>query len=90
MPADIEQATHRFVWLPDRIVWQALRGHAKNARDERGAFAGWEVKPPAGSGLIPQKPLPVLINLWLFQGSAPADEKEAEITLARFTHHPRP
>ncbi len=87
--ADIEQATHRFLWLPDRIVWQALRGHAKNARDDRGEFAGWEYKPPAGSGLIPQKPLPVLVNLWLFQGKPPMDGKEAGITLARFAYYPR-
>ena len=89
VPPDIEQATQRFLWLPDRIVWQALRGHAKNARDDRGEFARWEYKPPAGSGLIPQKPLPVLLNLWLFQGKAPMDGKGASITLARFTHQPR-
>lgn len=89
VPPDIEQATHRFVWLPDRIVWQALRGHAKDVRDNRGEFAGWEYKPPAGAGLIPQKPLPVLVNLWLFQGKAPTDGKEASITLARFAHYPR-
>jgi hypothetical protein len=89
VPADIEQATHRFLWLPDRIVWQALRGHSKNARDDRGEFARWEFKPPANSGLIPQKPLPVLINLWLFQGKAPTDGKEVSVTLARFAHYPR-
>ena len=90
VPTDIEQATHRFLWLPDRIVWQALRGHAKDTRDNRGEFAGWEFKPPAGSGLIPQQPLPVLVNLWLFQGKAPMDGKEVVIPLARFTHQPRP
>ncbi len=88
VPPAIEQATHRFLWLPDRIVWQALRGHAKNARDNRGEFAGWEYKPPADSGLIPQQPLPVLVNLWLFQGKPPMDGKEVNITLARFTHRP--
>ena len=90
VPEEIERATHRFLWLPDRIVWQALRGHAKDAQDDRGEFARWEYKPPAGSGLIPQQPLPVLINLWLFQGKAPLDGKEVAITLSRFAHHPRP
>ena len=89
VPAGIEDATHRFLWLPDRIVWQALRGHAKNARDDRGEFARWEFKPPAGSGLIPQKPLPVLVNLWLFQGKTPMDGKEASVLLSRFAHQPR-
>lgn len=90
VPPDIEQATHRFLWLPDRILWTAQRGHARDMRDERGEFARWEFKPPADSGLIPQKPLPVLVNLWLFQGKPPIDGKPVQITLDRFAYHPRP
>ncbi len=88
-PADLApETTHRFHWLPDRIVWQSLRGHAKNIKDDRGEFARWEFKPPAGSGLIPQKPLPVLVNMWLFEGKSPLDGKEVTITLSRFTYQP--
>lgn len=88
-PPDLApETTHRFLWLPDRILWQSLRGHARTERDDRGEFARWEFKPPAESGLIPQQPLPVLINLWLFQGRAPLDGEEVTITLSRFTHRP--
>lgn len=88
-PPDSERATHRFLWLPDRIVWQSLRGLVADKNDNRGEFARWEFKPPADSGLIPQKPLPILLNLWLFKGKAPTDDREASVTIARFAHYPR-
>ena len=87
-PPDIERATHRFLWLPDRIVWQSLRGHSQDRGDNRGEFARWEYKSSPGSGMIPEKPLRVLLNLWLFQGKAPTDGKEASVTIAQFAHHP--
>lgn len=89
-PPGVERATHRFLWLPDRILWQSLNGHARDVRDDRSEFARYEFKPPSGSDLIPQKPLPVLINLWLFQGKAPTDGKEVTLTISRFTHEPPP
>ncbi|MBC8101682.1 MAG: glycoside hydrolase family 16 protein [Cytophagales bacterium] len=87
-PPGIAEATHRFLWLPDRILWQSFRGHKKNLQDQGGEFARWEFKPPAGSGLIPQRPLPVLINLWLFEGRPPQSGRETMMILSRFTHQP--
>jgi hypothetical protein len=88
-PRDLPaETTHRFLWLPDRIVWQSLRGHARDVGDNRGEFARREFKPPVNSGLIPQSPLPVLINLWLFEGRPPLDGREVSVTVARFTHRP--
>lgn len=88
VPPDADRTTHRFLWLPDRILWQSLHGHTRDLKDNRGEFARWELKPPANSGLIPEKPLPLHLNLWLFQGKPPADSKDVEIIVTRFTHQP--
>jgi hypothetical protein len=40
------------------------------------------------SRLIPQKPVPLHLNLWLFQGKPPTDGKEVEVILKSATYTP--
>jgi hypothetical protein len=76
--------THRFTRESDRVTLQSLIGH----REEDGKEIATWVYAPADLRLIPQKPLPVHINLWLFQGRAPSDSKEVEIIIKRFAFTP--
>lgn len=85
-PPGIVEATHRFWWLPDRIVWQCLRGHVRQ-QEQKGEFARWEFKPTADSGLIPQQPLPLLINFWLMRGRPPQNNSEETVIVSRFAYY---
>jgi hypothetical protein len=74
--------THRFVWKQDRIRFQSLHGH-RNLGDNTGVFADWEFVQPT-TGYVPQSPMPIHLNFWLFQGKAPQNAKTAEIILRQF------
>ncbi len=81
-----DDTTQRFVRAPDSVRLQSLRGHRDDNRDE---IARWTYA-PLDKRLIPQKPLPIHINLWLFQGKAPTDDKEITVTIKKFTFVPAP
>lgn len=76
--------THRFTRERERISLQSLMGHGDKKGKE---IASWLYK-GASSQRIPQKALPVHINLWLFRGNAPSDNKEVEIIIRKFTFTP--
>jgi hypothetical protein len=76
-----DYTTHRFVRTAEKVSLQSLHGHRNDNQNE---IASW-VYAPLDKRLIPQKPLPVHINLWLFQGKAPDDGKEVLITIKKFT-----
>jgi hypothetical protein len=71
---------NRFTWRPDGILFECLQNGKMLGR--------WDYRPENAADRVPQKPLPVLINLWLNQGRAPTDGKEVEIVLRRFTFTP--
>lgn len=81
-----DYTTHRFVRTAEKVSLQSLHGHRDDNNSE---IAGW-VYDPLDKRLIPQAPLPVHINLWLFQGKAPDDGKEVSITIKKFTFTPAP
>ena len=81
-----DDTTQRFVRTAASVSLKSLQGHHN---DDTGEIAAW-VYSPLDKRLIPQKPLPVHINLWLFQGKAPADGKEITITIKKFTFTPAP
>ena len=76
--------THRFTRFGDKVTLQSLYGHRD---DDQQQFATWVYAPP-DKRLIPQKPIPVHINLWLFQGKVPTDGREVEIVIKSFTFTP--
>ncbi len=73
--------THRFTWSSRRIFFQSLYGHRN---DNRNRFASWVYRPSAYAKYIPQKPMPVHLNLWLFQGLPPTDGQEVEAIVKSF------
>jgi hypothetical protein len=81
-----DYTTHRFLRSVTQVSLQSLNGHRD---DDRNEIASW-VYAPLDKRLIPQQPLPVHINLWLFQGKAPTDDKEITVTIKKFTFTPAP
>lgn len=79
-----DETTQRFHWTPRSIAFQSLHGHTNGNTNE---FASWVYQPPTVE-VIPQNPMPVHLNLWLFQGNAPTNGQEVEIIISRFTFTP--
>lgn len=82
---DSALTTQRFVWDSRSILFESLRGNGKKRSD---AFGQWRFAPEEAQDRIPQQPMPVLINLWLFQGHVPTDGKEVEIVIRSFKFTP--
>lgn len=81
-----DYTTHRFIWHRDRVLFQSLHGHRDDDKEE---FGHWLFKPKNPALTIGQKPMPLLLNLWLFQGQPPADGKEVEIIIQRVSFVPQ-
>jgi len=81
-----DDTTQRFARTADSVTLQSLQGHRD---DDKNEIAHW-VYAPLDKRLIPQAALPVHINLWLFQGKAPTDNKEITITIKQFKFTPAP
>lgn len=77
--------THRFIWRKASVLFQSLYGHRDDNRNE---IARWQFSPRRYNRFIPQKPMPVHLNLWLFQGKPPADGKEVELIVKSFAYQP--
>lgn len=83
--------THRYKWNSDSVIFQSFGGHRD---DDVNEISRWEFKPsPASfssnySDYIPQRPMPVFINLWLRSGKPPTDCKEVEIVIKSFKYSP--
>jgi hypothetical protein len=80
-----DSTTQRFIWNSQGILFQSLHGRRDDNRSE---FGKWLFQPMESGDRIPQQPLPVHINLWLFQGQAPFDGKEVEIVIQSFKFTP--
>ncbi len=77
--------TQRFTWRKSNILFRSLNGHRN---DNRSTIAKWSDAPANASKRIPQKPLPVHLNLWLVDGKPPTDGQEVEIVIRSFTYKP--
>ena len=84
MPPGLTDTTQRFLWRSDSVSIQCLRGHRDDDQQE---YARWAFR-PADHQRLPQKPLPVHINLWLMRGKVPVDGKEVEVIIGRFLFVP--
>lgn len=82
---DGDYTTHRFVRGQRQVSFQSLYGHQEGNANE---FKSWVFRPRNYQRRVPQKPLPVHLNLWLFQGAAPTDGKEVELTIRSFKFTP--
>ena len=79
-------STRRFTWSPTRVSFQSLNGYGD---DDRNQFAHWLFQPKNPAGDISQKPMPVHINLWCFEGHAPATAQPVELIVRSFKFIPR-
>ncbi len=77
--------TQRFVWTSNEVYFQSLHGHGN---DQQQKIADWSYKPKENSQYIPQQPLPIHINLWLFQGQRPTDAQFVEVIVSKFQFTP--
>lgn len=77
-----DDATHRFTWSRSRIVFRSLNGHRDDEREE---LAAWTYDPAEPARFISQQPMPVHMNLWLFQGRPPKNGQEVEVIIRHFT-----
>jgi hypothetical protein len=77
--------TQRFTWSPRSILFQSLSGYRD---DDRAEIARCAFAPADYEDAIPQSPLPLHINLWLFRGTPPEDGKEVEIVIRSVTFTP--
>jgi len=74
--------TQRYHWRPGRVCFQSLHGHR---HDTAGLAAAWPT-PDSHLDLVAAQPMPVHLNLWLFQGQPPLDGQEVEIVLVDFRY----
>lgn len=73
--------THRFTRSASSVIFQSLNGFRTNNSNQ---FATRTVRSPQYS--ISNINMPVHINLWLFRGMPPTDEKEIEVIVNRFSY----
>ena len=84
LPGDA--STHRFTWASDSILFQSFSGYVN---DNRNQLAQWLFKPAEPLTHVPQAPVPLHLNFWLFQGQAPSNGKNAEVVITGLTFRPR-
>jgi hypothetical protein len=73
--------THRFIRTPSSVTFKTLYGHL-NDEPKDNLFLSKEFKSPSVS--ISSVNMPVLLNLWLFKGLAPTDDKPFEVVIHNF------
>jgi len=79
------ESTHRFIWGNSQIRFQSLEGLRTDDAEE---FSRWVFGPPDAKQRISQQPMPVHMNLWLFQGREPKNSQEVEVVVPRFSFAP--
>ena len=78
----VGNSTHAFNWTSTSVLFQSFRGGNINPS------VSWLFQPRDPQSRIPQIPLPVHINLWLFQGQAPLNGQDVELIIRSFTFTP--
>ena len=78
----VGNSTHTLTWTSTSVLFQSFRGSNVNPS------VSWLFQPRDPQSRIPQIPLPVHINLWLFQGQAPLNGQDVEVIIRAFTFTP--
>ena len=76
-----DQSLHRFDWGSGSVVFDSYNGWSADVASRIHQFA---YAPASPLPLVPQQPIPVHMNLWLFQGKAPTDGQDVEIVVTDF------
>lgn len=80
-----DQSTYRFDWSRERIDFRAWAGLRSDPGSE---LARWVYQPTDAARRIAAKPMPVHMNLWLFQGKPPKNGREVEVVIQDFHFKP--
>jgi hypothetical protein len=80
-----DQMTHRFAWSRGQILFQSLQGCRQDDREE---LSRWIYSPQETTRSISQQAMPVHINLWLFKGLPPKDNREVDVIIRDFKFTP--
>lgn len=78
-------STHRFTWTSRQVSFRALKGLTD---DNIGSYADWTFAPQDYLVRIPQSPLPLHLNMWLFDGKPPANGQEVEMVISELKFIP--
>lgn len=74
-------STHRFDWAANQVFCRSWQGLG----DTGAEIAQWTYQPTDADRRISRSPMPVHLNLWLFQGKPPKDRKEVEVVIRSFS-----
>ncbi|HVV70165.1 MAG TPA: hypothetical protein VHI52_01485, partial [Verrucomicrobiae bacterium] len=74
-----------FTWSSTNVLFLSGNG-ADGASQER--FSSWAYQPSEATRHISQKPMPVHLNLWCFQGRPPSDGRGVELVIRQFKFKP--
>lgn len=79
--------THQYIWTEKNITFGSFHGHTTNPANRLNEDAEFNFDRPDDYQMkIPQKPLNVLFNYWLFQNTPPTDTNNLEIKIVKFTY----
>ena len=85
LKANKSETVQRFLWKKDEIRFQSFAGSPEK---NTVPFGDYLFKPENPTEAIPQHPLPVHLNLWLFKGLPPTNGSEVEIVVTKFVFLP--
>ena len=76
--------THEFIRKSNEILFRSFYGKNESQRQ----IEMWDFKPKNYFDKISQGEMPVHINLWLFDGKPPSNNKEVEVVICSFRYVP--
>ena len=75
------QSTHWFIWQKKRIDFASIRGHSSSLPSAANIIHQWNY---TGTYIPIDSNETVKINLWLYLGTPPSDNQEAEMVISGF------
>ena len=80
---DGSYTTSRYNWSREGVHYWMLGGHQPLGSLKNLMFE-WDYRPLDYIHAVPQDPIPLHFNLWLFQGKVPSDGNPVEVVVHRF------
>jgi len=85
---DGDDTTHRFEWTRRSVAFESLFGHREWSDTATGEITHYLFQPEDPERSIPQQPMSIRMNLWLFRGWPPKNGQEVEIVIRAFQFTP--
>ena len=82
-----DYTTHRFEWTARSVAFQSLHGH-REPGDATAEITRYLFQPEEPERSIPQQPMTIRMNLWLYRGWPPKNGQEVEIVIRSFQFTP--